>query len=565
MLAVFETATGAVSTALAVQQQLEAQSAGLPVEFRMRFRIGVHLGDVIEKRDGTVYGDGVNIAARLEGLADPGGITVSDAVRGAVGNRLAVRFDDQGEQQVKNISEPVRAFRIGSASPAAARTGTSWPRRLAGSLERWRWPAAAILAVTLVAITAWTWPSLWRAETTDLSAPLLSVAVMPFTSTSGDPADNAFADALTQGLKTALGQWRMAKVAVHRSNASGMLDARAVARELGVRHVVVGDIRRDGARFTLTARLLDDNGAQAWSDEIDVPGSGDAQAASLLRIRLSRRIRSALYDAEIRYLSTHATARTPIEQVLRGDAAWGSQGVGSAAIRAARKFYGKALELDPKFLPALISEAWAVNAEFEEGMANDRDRVAQAIDSLSVKAIGIDPRDAQAWTVRSVAFAWQGRWDEALAANTRAQDLDPSNLELGSIRAFFLISMGLPAEAVALEERLMAMDPPGSAHMFRHLCQGHLLLGRYDAAVPACERAGALDTWWFDQIFLVAAYAQRGDTAKAGIATQQLLRGQPEFTIARFMQKRRSETAAYVQQMETHVLPGLRKAGVPEQ
>ena len=151
VLAVFETAAGAVSAALEVQQTLEASAAGMSADRRMQFRIGVHLGDVIEKADGSVYGDGVNIAARLEGLALPGGITISDAVQGAVRNRIAASFEDLGDQQVKNIADPVRAFRVHAQAPGKADSRS--PSRLLQVISRrisqWRWWALGLLVAIL--------------------------------------------------------------------------------------------------------------------------------------------------------------------------------------------------------------------------------------------------------------------------------------------------------------------------------------------------------------------------------------------------------------------------------
>ena len=205
VLAVFETAAGAVSAALDAQQALEALAAGVPADRRLRFRIGVHLGDVIEKVDGSVYGDGVNIAARLEGLAQPGGITVSDAVQGAVGHRLPAAFEDLGDQQVKNIADPVRAFRVHAAALGNADMppGASARTAIRNRLWRWRWPAAiAVLALLLVGAAGLV-AIQTRSANDAAEAPLLSLAVLPFKSAAGT-ADEAFAEAFTRDLTSGL-------------------------------------------------------------------------------------------------------------------------------------------------------------------------------------------------------------------------------------------------------------------------------------------------------------------------------------------------------------------------
>lgn len=183
VLAVFDTATSAVSAALEVQEALEASTAGVPADRRMRFRIGVHMGDITEKADGSVYGDGVNIAARLEGLALPGGITVSDAVWGSVRNRVAGTFEDLGEQQVKNIADPVRVFRV-VPKEAGANDDASTPGQLLASARllrrRWRWWWwGAPIGIVLIGAAAMLAASSHR-STTIAGPPLLSIAVLPF-------------------------------------------------------------------------------------------------------------------------------------------------------------------------------------------------------------------------------------------------------------------------------------------------------------------------------------------------------------------------------------------------
>ncbi|HEX7436348.1 MAG TPA: adenylate/guanylate cyclase domain-containing protein, partial [Caldimonas sp.] len=175
VLAVFETASGAVVSALAIQAELARRSAGVAEDCRMQFRIGIHLGDVMEKADGTVYGDGVNIAARLEGIAEPGGVTVSDAVQCAVRQRLDATFDDLGEQRVKNIATPVRAYRVRDQAPAAGSDVAPAPARPAQKRDRVDKP---------------------------------SIAVLPFDNMSGDPEQEFFADGITEDIITELSRFR---------------------------------------------------------------------------------------------------------------------------------------------------------------------------------------------------------------------------------------------------------------------------------------------------------------------------------------------------------------------
>jgi adenylate cyclase len=209
-----------VNAALAIQASLNAQNGALPAERRMRFRIGVHLGDVIEKADGTVYGDGVNIAARLQTLAEPGGITVSDSIRSAVKGKVHAVFTDLGEQSVKNVTDPVRTY-------AATRT------------------AAALAAATGV----------------DIGAPVAgfggrpAIAVLPFANLSGDAEQEYFADGLAEDILTRLALWRWLPVIARNSSFSfkgRAVDIKAVGRALGARYVLEGSVRRSGNRVRVT-------------------------------------------------------------------------------------------------------------------------------------------------------------------------------------------------------------------------------------------------------------------------------------------------------------------------
>ena len=237
VLAVFETAAGAVSAALAVQQELNSAVSGVPEDRRMRFRIGIHLGDIIEKSDGTIYGDGVNIAARLEGLAEPGGITVSESIRTAVKGKVSAGFEDQGEQKVKNIPEPVRAYRVVREDGAAPKAKSA-----AGEI--------------------------------DLSLPdKPSIAVLPFANLSGDPEQEYFTDGITEDVITELSRFHSLFVIARNSTFTykgKAVDVRTVAKELGVRYVLEGSIRRAANRIRVTAQLIDAlTGNHIWAEKYD--------------------------------------------------------------------------------------------------------------------------------------------------------------------------------------------------------------------------------------------------------------------------------------------------------
>ena len=282
MLALFETASGAVDAALGIQESLLALGSTAPEDRRMRFRIGVHLGDVTERPDGTIYGDGVNVAARLQAIAEPGGILVSEAVRGAVRGKVAAEFVDRGTQEMKNIAEPVRAFAIQAPTshPAAAGALRDVLRRMTRKRT-----AMAVAALVAVVAAAGVFMASSRKTTTIAAQPppsppvalalptRPSIAVLPFENMGGDPEQAYFADGLTEDLITDLS--KVAGLFVIARNSTFVYkgkatDVREMARALGVRYVLEGSVRRSGNDVRVNAQLIDGaTGGHVWATRHD--------------------------------------------------------------------------------------------------------------------------------------------------------------------------------------------------------------------------------------------------------------------------------------------------------
>jgi adenylate cyclase len=396
VLAVFDTATGAVAAALGVQQALESSMAGVPDERRMRFRIGVHLGDVIEKADGTVYGDGVNIAARLEGLAEPGGITVSESIRTAVKGKVAARFDDQGEQTVKNIPEPVRAFAV-----RADGTDNRYP------------PVGEI----------------------DLSLPdKPSIAVLPFTNMSGDPEQEYFTDGVTEDIITKLSRFHSLFVIARNSTFTykgKAVDERTVARELGVRYVLMGSIRRAGNRIRVTAQLIDaQSGNHIWAEKYD------RVLEDIFAVQ--EEVTQAIVAAIAPHIETSEAQRvrgvrpgnlSAYELAMRG---WSTAWVAfSEADRGARdealRFARAALALDPRCGAALRTIAFA---QWQHISLNTTTSVTETLDdgvSAARRAIAIDNGDHIAHLWKGCLLYYAGQQDTGLADVRRAHELNPND------------------------------------------------------------------------------------------------------------------------------------------
>ncbi len=468
VLAVFDTASGAVTAALEAQRQLEALAAHVPAERRMRFRIGIHLGDVIEKADGTVYGDGVNIAARLEGLAEPGGITVSESIRSAVKGKVDASFEDQGEQAVKNIADPVRAWRVRAV--AAASTATAVPATA---------PAAARPRVEV-----------------DPSLPdKPSIAVLPFSNISGDPEQAYFADGITEDIITELSRFHSLFVIARNSSFTykgKAADVRTVAKELGVRYVLEGSIRKSADRIRATAQLIDAlTGAHIWAEKYD-------------------RVLADIFDLQEELTRSIVMAIAPhIEAVeLHGILRRQSQNLGvyeksvSAWAKAWSAYLHSDVRLRDKGLAEALAEAeaalaidsrssraWHVKAfvhwrRYYLGAAPDRTAAWQAGMSAATAAIEIDRNDCDAYALKALLLTVPA--DARLAAQAlpcaqRAYELNPNNMTALAAIAFSELGAGLAEEACVHLHQALRLSPrdPLRQELYLMLATASLFAGEY--------------------------------------------------------------------------------------
>ncbi len=440
VLAVFETATGAVSAALAIQQQLTSLCADVPDDRQMRFRIGVHLGDVIEKTDGTVYGDGVNIAARLQGLAEVGGIMVSESIRIAVKGKVAARFEDQGAQQVKNIAEPVRAHRLapeGSAVPGPA-------------------PAAGKPT-----------PSLPHKP---------SIAVLPFTNMSGDPEQEYFVDGMVEDIITELSRFQRLFVIARNTSFTykgRSVDVKQVARELGVHFVLEGSVRKAGTRVRITAQLIDgESGQHVWAERYEDVLSDVFE----LQERITRQVVASMV-AEIEEEEMRLLERGQRRFTEADDIAWralkattdgvfnGQPSLITEAIRLAEL----AIERDRNCRRAWFVLGWSHGARVFLGWTQDRAGSLEAGRQAAEMLMTLAPNDGRSYFVRAVLGLWSG--DPALgpADLRRAHALNPND----TIVLFFLswaeASAGNVERAKELAAQALRMSPKdrwiGVAHL----------------------------------------------------------------------------------------------------
>ena len=566
LLLEFPSVVEAVRCAVDVQRGLAARNADVPADEKIEFRIGINVGDIIIDGD-DIYGDGVNVAARLEGLAEPGQICVSKVVRDQVLDKLNFGFEELGAQQVKNIARPVEVYQIRDGGSAPAR---AWIAVKSRRLRALRWAAAA-LAMGVVGIVAWQLPR-WMQPTP--VPPAFSVAVMPFTAATGSQDEVQFASALTQDVVTMLGEDRLIGMASPRtvqSHKDNGVDARTLGRELNVRYLVDGEVRSSESQMAINLRLIDaESGSQLWSDGLVIDTSAEQSGAPANRVRLL--LAGVLRDKEIQRALAHPDPKSAVDRYLQGQAALRNAD-SVAKLLAVRKYYDEALRLDPNFLPAQHALGDLLDLVLSEDLDSDQPTFASRVDELdriTKGALYIDDRDSMSWYERAGALGWLGRWDQALTANAKARKLAAGvDAELIAQHAFILLSLDRPEEALAVAQRatvtstIKGRSNEGYAHQM--VCMSSLLLGRYEDAVIACERAAANDSWWTDQVYLAAAYAQLRDSAKSAAAKSALLSDRPGFTIEKLKTTMNWGGApGYQQRLETHLYAGLREAGVPE-
>ena len=576
LLLEFPSVVDAVRCAVEIQRGMAERNAGIAADKRLDFRIGINVGDIIIDGD-DIFGDGVNVAARVESLAEPGGICVSRVVRDQVLDKLDFTFEDLGPQQVKNIARPVDVYRVslgGKSSHAAHVPRTAW--RGVAQLPSWRWLAVGVMVIAVAGGAAWLVPR-HGAPATATSSPPGSLAVLPFTAPTGSIEDVQLAQRLTVDLTSALQRAMPWASVVSQSLASTYkgkaIDARQVGQALNVRYVVEGEVLNAGQRPIVKARLVETSKAtEVWSNDVPLESAGSAQERVAVLIgRLTNPVKAAVVESEERRVLARPTSElSAAELAFRGTAVAMRDVYSPAAWAEARKLFDMALRLDPNETGALMGKANVLAAAlaFELNPPADRDRLIAEYDELTVRLVATAGRQPLAWDLRADALAWQWRWEAVHEAQAKSLALDPTRLRTAIHRVEILNLMGRPSEALALADQLIALRPQdfeSNYLMLNARCEAMLALGRYSDAIATCEKQLALGESRSAHMYLVAAYALQGDAERARTHKAMLLSRKPDFSIARHKARQTSDRSAYLQQVETHLYAGLRKAGIPEQ
>ena len=573
ILAEFPSVIGATECAVELQTVMAERNERVPETRRMLFRIGINLGDVIHD-ESRIYGDGINIAARLEALAEPGGVLVSSTVYDHVRGKLPITFADAGERQLKNIEQPVRTYRV--LIPGVAFTPRAAPLSRTTTADRRRWVVPGVAAALLVLLAGagawWMSPRFFPGQRADgTEAPRLSIVVLPFSNLSGDPSQDYFADGVTEDLTTDLSRLAGSFV-ISRNTAftfkGKAVDARQLGRELKVRYVLEGSVRRMARTVRVNAQLIDaGTGAHLWAEQMDVDQGTLATSQDNFGIasRLAKTLSVELVNVEGR----RAPQANPdaVDLTMRG---WSILNAAPQQDEAKKSVtvFEDALRIDPDNSQARVGLAHALTLIHRNRWDPERALILARADEAVTRAIALSPNYAHAHYVKAEVLALSGRFDAALATYDRAIALDPNHAAAYVARGRSLIAIGRAAETVAPVEKAIRLSPrdPDLFIWYYVLCHAYTHLARDAQAIEWCLKSTATGkSFWGAWTDLASAYAWRGQKAEAAAAVAELLKVRPGFTVQKLAQDGAgySDNLTFRKEFE-RIVEGARKAGLPE-
>jgi TolB-like protein/cytochrome c-type biogenesis protein CcmH/NrfG len=524
----FASAVDAARCALEIQREMAQSNADTPQDRRIEFRIGIHVGDIIID-DNDIFGDGVNIAVRLEGIAEPGGICISEDAYRHLRGKVDTAFIDRGEQRLKNIVEPVHVYAvaplIGARQTASAPTSTPTPR--------------------------------------------LSIVVLPFANLSGDPGQDYFVDGVTEDLTTELSRLAGSFVIAHNTAFTfkgKSVDVKQVARELGVRYVVEGNVRKAGHRARVGVQLINaETGAHLWADRFDREISELFELQDAITIELAHALDVQLVEAESRR-SERSKNPDALDLVMRARAGL-YHGVSRANLVVAIQHYRAALQIAPDDVQALAELADVLASNIRNLWSEARHEDFRQAEALAARALALDPSDAYCHHVMGVVLSLQGRFQEAINEFEAAIRLNPNlhfaHSGLGSAKTL----SGLAEEALLHFTDFVRLSPRDPFLFLGYSGIGWIqfLLGDDVRAIETLRKAiGLSPNYSLAHLCLAAAEGMQGRLDKASAALANYLRTGPSArTIVQLQSLRISKHPAYLAQCE-RLYEGLRRAGMPE-
>ena len=542
---------------------METENGKLPDNRRMEFRIGINLGDILHKDD-RIYGDGVNVAARIESLADPGGICISRGVFDQVKKKVSQGFEYLGEHTVKNIAGPVRIYRILLAPEYEGKLIDD-----SDSRSKIKKPYAFAIVVILICSVVLLWlyylrpPDNEPASIEKMSFPLPkkpSIAVLPFVNMSGDPEQEYFNDGITSDIISALSKFQ--GLLVIASNTIFTYKGKPanienVGQELGVKYILEGSVQKVGDKVRVNAQLIDATTSyHIWSERYDrelkdifavqdeivnsIVGKLTVKIDATERKRVMREKTENLeaYDYLLRGMEYH-------RRRTRSDN------------RKARQMFEKAIELDPDFSSAYVGLGKTYRVQADYGWTEFPTQALQQAKDLALKALSMEESNADAYTLLGNVYTYFGQYDLAINQLNRAIELNPNNASSYNTRGEVMLWAGRVDDAIRSLETAYRFDPNLSPGLSMFLGIGYYLKGQYDKAINVLEEgANRKPDWAGNHIILTAAYAQAGRLDDAEDEAKKVLQLEPFFKIDNY------GTVFRNQEDRAKIIDGLRKAGL---
>jgi len=565
VLVEFASAVEAVRSAVELQRGMFERNAGMPAERRQAFRIGLHLGDIIVSDD-DVFGDAVNVAARLQGVAEPGSIVLSASVYEQVRDKLALPFRAQGSRTLKNLDRPIQIYSLTAAAlattdPAAAKAAAPSRRRMVGL-------AAGTFAAALVLVGAVTYLADRRSPSEEAAAAsgrqpidgMLSVAVLVFTNQSGDAGQDYFSDGLTEDITRALGRFKELTVIAYGAVLpfrNKELPLPEIGRALKAHYLVSGSVRRMGQRVRVTVQLSDAaKSTQLWSEQYD----DELSDIFAVQERIARRVAGTLASS-LQQIALQQSLRKPTDNLDAYDLLLRARALTAdptrAANRTAREMLERATQLAPTYADAYAELADVYFQRATYGWSEFAQSDIEAAIRLAQKALELDEECASAHSVLARAYTAVLKYDLGLAESERALQINPSDAEMLIARAAVLLWTGRLDESIATAETAMRLNVNIGPEAALNLGLAYLLNRRYADTVRLLETVRTrYPTHPLLDFPLAAAYVELGQTADALEAAKQGRRKNPHFDLASFGSRFQDPA------LQRRIEESLRKAGM---
>jgi adenylate cyclase len=524
----FASVVDAVKCALAIQRLVRAQAT--PNASGIILRIGVNLGDVIIEGD-DIYGDGVNVAARLEPLAEPGGVCIASIVNESVGNRVDVGFADAGEVAVKNIERPIRV---------------------------WKWHPDNDKRTTQASAEAIT--------TVAAEPEQPSIAVLPFTNMSGDPEQEYFSDGITEDIITDLSKAGGLTVIARNSSFAYKgknPDIRLVGRELGVRSVLEGSIRRAGNRVRITAQLIEAaGGSHLWAERYDRDLTDIFEVQDEVARHIVEALKVTLTPTEkARISDPGGTNNVEAHDSFLKGREMTSGTMGPDGFKKVQEHFERAIQLDPTYGEAYAGLALAYGLAYNNRWTDDPQATLRRSDELATKAVSLAPNDPNSHYIMSMTAGYSRDYARSRAAIDKALELNPNHPGASSSSGIFEIFAGKPAAGIPAIERAIRLDPANTSQSYHFLGLAHLMAGNYEtAAAHFLERIRQTPETDFSRAMLASALGHLGRAEEARTVWAELMKINPAYSFSAHMSRLPFANPADTEK----IAAGLRNVGLIE-